>query len=100
MLDGASLGRFDSASPTSRGRKMITAHFPIVIAGSGNNLDECWAAAHAKRSATNFHGDGPDQCGDMCAWMQNYTTARYHEALVDPFGAELISEVKEFAFRR
>jgi MoaA/NifB/PqqE/SkfB family radical SAM enzyme len=62
-------------------------------------VDECWAAAQTQKDATNFHGDGPNQCGDLCAWMQNYTTARYHEALVDPLGAGLISEIREFAFR-
>lgn len=63
------------------------------------NLDECWASANKLKSATNFHGPGPDQCGDMCAWMQNYTTGRYYEFLTNPFGAGAVSEIKEFAFQ-
>ncbi len=65
-----------------------------------DSVDACWAAAHASRSATDFHGPGPEQCGDMCAWMQNYSTARYHDVLTDPLHAGLVSEVKEFAFTR
>ncbi|HPO14469.1 MAG TPA: radical SAM protein [Candidatus Hydrogenedentes bacterium] len=64
-----------------------------------DTVDDCWAAAHAQKSASHFHGPGPGQCGDMCAWMQNYTTARYHHVLTDPFHAGLISEIREFAFR-
>jgi len=63
------------------------------------NLDECWDAAMNLKSATNFHGPGPNQCGDMCAWMQNYTTGRYYEFLTNPLGAGAISEIKEFAFQ-
>jgi hypothetical protein len=62
-------------------------------------LDDAWAAAHKLKSATDFHGMGPEQCGDTCAWMQNYTTARYHDFLTDPLGAGIISEIKEFAFQ-
>lgn len=64
------------------------------------SLDECWAAAQAAKSANRFHGPGPEQCGDNCAWMQNYTTARYHNVLTDPLHAGLLSEIWEFAFRR
>ena len=65
-----------------------------------DSVDECWAAAQAAKSANHFHGPGPEQCGDNCAWMQNYTTARYHEFLTDPLHAGLVSEIREFAFRR
>ena len=64
-----------------------------------DNVDDCWEAAQAKMSATNFHGPGPDQCGDNCAWMQNYTTARYHQFLTDPLRSGIVSEIKEFAFQ-
>lgn len=62
-------------------------------------VDECWAAARQKMSPTDFHGPGPNQCGDNCAWMQNYTTGRYHEFLTDPLHAGIFSEIREFAFR-
>ncbi len=62
-------------------------------------VDACWAAANGMKNAANFHGPGPDQCGDNCAWMQNYTTARYHHVLTDPLHAGLVSEIREFAFR-
>jgi MoaA/NifB/PqqE/SkfB family radical SAM enzyme len=65
-----------------------------------DTVDSCWAAAQALKSANHFHGPGPGQCGDMCAWMQNYTTARYHDVLTDPLHAGLVSEVWDFAFRR
>ena len=63
------------------------------------NVDECWQAANQLKTANNFHGPGPDQCGDMCAWMQNYTTARYYEFLTNPLGAGVWSELKEFGFQ-
>jgi MoaA/NifB/PqqE/SkfB family radical SAM enzyme len=63
------------------------------------NVDEAWEAAQRMKSATDFHGPGPEQCGDTCAWMQNYTTARYLEFLKDPLGAGAVSEIKEFSFR-
>jgi len=63
-----------------------------------DNVDQAWAAAHQLKSATDFHGPGPLQCGDTCAWMQNYTTARYHDFLTDPLGSGIISEIREFAF--
>ncbi len=63
------------------------------------NVDDCWAAAHKLKSATNFHGSGPLQCGDNCAWMQNYTTDRYHEFLTDPLHSGIISEIREFVFK-
>ncbi len=63
------------------------------------NVDDCWDVAQKLMSATNFHGPGPKQCGDNCAWMQNYTTARYHEFLTKPLRSGIVSEIREFAFR-
>jgi len=63
------------------------------------NLDECWADAHRLKSATNFHGFGEKQCGDMCAWMQNYTTGRYYEFISNPLGSGIFSEINEFVYR-
>jgi MoaA/NifB/PqqE/SkfB family radical SAM enzyme len=62
-------------------------------------VDSSWAAAQKMKNATDFHGAGPEQCGDMCAWMQNYTTARYHDVLTDPLHSGLLSEIWDFAFR-
>ncbi len=64
-----------------------------------NHLDAAWEAADKLFTARDFHGPGPNQCGDTCAWMQNYTTARYHDFLTDPLRAGMFSEIKEFAFR-
>ena len=64
-----------------------------------DNVDDCWEAARKLMSATEFHGPGPQQCGDNCAWMQNYTTARYHEFLTDPLRSGIVSEINEFAFQ-
>jgi len=64
-----------------------------------NTVDECWEAVQRVKSANNFHGPGPDQCGDNCAWMQNYTTARYHDFLTNPLRSGIISEIKQFAFQ-
>ena len=76
-------------------------HVPPVYVNllDHETLDACWAAAQELQSATNFHGPGPHQCGDLCAWMQNYTTARYHDALVDPLHAGLVGEIRDFSFR-
>jgi MoaA/NifB/PqqE/SkfB family radical SAM enzyme len=63
------------------------------------NVDKCWEAANRLMSATNFHGPGALQCGDNCAWMQNYTTGRYHDFITDPFRSGIISEIREFVFQ-
>ena len=34
-----------------------------------DDLDGVWEEAHRLMSATNFHGQGPNQCGDNCAWL-------------------------------
>jgi molybdenum cofactor biosynthesis enzyme MoaA len=64
-----------------------------------DNLDQCWQSANKLVSATNFHGPGKHQCGDNCAWMQNYTTARYHEFIIDPLRSGIFSEIKEFVYQ-
>ena len=63
-----------------------------------DTVDEAYQAAQKMLSANNFHGPSKEQCGDTCAWMQNYTTARYHQFLTDPLGSGIVSEIKEFAF--
>jgi MoaA/NifB/PqqE/SkfB family radical SAM enzyme len=64
-----------------------------------DTLDAAWEAATRLRSPARFHGPGPQQCGDNCAWMQNYTTGRYHDLLTDPLHSGILSEIKEFAFK-
>lgn len=63
------------------------------------NVDECWEAANKLKSAANFHGPGALQCGDNCAWMQNYTTGRYHEFINSPLRSGIFSEIREFVFQ-
>lgn len=62
-------------------------------------VDDCWEAADELKRAANFHGQGAEQCGDMCAWMQNYTTARYHHLLTNPLRSGIVSEIRDFAFK-
>lgn len=57
------------------------------------------AAYEAGRKLINpsfFHGPAKNQCGGQCAWMQNYTTARYVEGLVHPVRSGLAGEMFEF----
>ncbi len=37
---------------------------------------------------------GSEQCLDNCAWIKNYTTARYHEFLPDSLDSGIVSEIK------
>ncbi len=49
------------------------------------NVKELHKAAKKIFDATNFHGDGPNQCHGHCAWMQNCVTDVYFRALVEGF---------------
>lgn len=80
-----------------RGPKHVDPVYVNVL--EYQNLDAVWAAADRMKSAAHFHGPGLEQCGDNCAWMQNYTTARYHEFLTDPLGSGIFSELREFMFQ-
>ena len=60
-------------------------------------FDEAYEAGRKLINPDNFHGLGPQQCGGNCAWMQNYTTARYVEGLIHPIRSGILSEIKEFA---
>jgi len=61
-------------------------------------FDQAYAAAGSKINPDNFHGNGKDQCGGDCAWMQNYTTSRYLEGLTHPVRSGFMQELIEFAF--
>jgi MoaA/NifB/PqqE/SkfB family radical SAM enzyme len=61
------------------------------------SFDAAYRAAREKIDPDNFHGRGERQCGGQCAWMQNYTTARYMQGLSDPVGSGIFSEMFEFA---
>jgi MoaA/NifB/PqqE/SkfB family radical SAM enzyme len=60
-------------------------------------FDEAYEAGRKLINPDNFHGLGTEQCGGNCAWMQNYTTARYVEGLMHPVRSGIFSEIKEFA---
>jgi MoaA/NifB/PqqE/SkfB family radical SAM enzyme len=64
------------------------------------NLDQAWDAGRERISATNFFGEGHDQCGDVCMYMKTYTTARYFECLSNPIGSGYLSEMMEFVFSK
>jgi len=61
------------------------------------------AAYEAGRRLVNpnfFHGAARNQCGGDCAWMQNYTTARYLDGIKHPLGSGFLGELYEFALSR
>lgn len=62
-------------------------------------LDDAWETGRHHISATNFYGDGDDQCGEVCMYMKTYTTARYFEALANPLQSGYLSEMFDFVFR-
>lgn len=61
------------------------------------HLDEAYEEGRRSIDPTFFHGSGPRQCGGNCAWMQNYTTARYVEGLAHPLRSGIFQEMFEFA---
>lgn len=63
-----------------------------------DSFDAAYAAGRAQVNPDSFHGPAINQCGGQCAWMQNYTTARYMDGLTDPLGSGIASEFFEFAF--
>jgi MoaA/NifB/PqqE/SkfB family radical SAM enzyme len=63
------------------------------------SVDEAWNTGLRHISATNFYGEDEDQCGEVCMYMKTYSTARYFEALKNPFQSSYLSEMIEFVFR-
>ena len=64
-----------------------------------SHFDKAYQAGRRAVNPDNFHGTAANQCGGDCAWMQNYTTARYMEGITHPVGSGFLSEFIEFAFR-
>jgi len=61
------------------------------------SLDQAYEAGRRSIDPNFFHGPSPRQCGGDCAWMQNYTTARYGEGLAHPLRSGILQEMFEFA---
>ena len=60
------------------------------------NVDEMHKAAKKIIDATNFHGDGANQCQGHCAWMQNVVTDVYARALIlGFFDSGILNEIRE-----
>ncbi len=61
------------------------------------SFDQAYQAARKIINPDFFHGPDQLQCGGQCAWMQNYTTARYLEGITHPVSSGIIPELFEFA---
>ena len=62
-------------------------------------FDEAYAAGRRLINPDFFHGPARNQCGGECAWMQNYTTARYMDGISRPLQSGIVGEIFEFALR-
>ncbi len=62
-------------------------------------FDEAYEAGRRLINPNFFHGPARNQCGGECAWMQNYTTARYMEGISRPVRSGLAREILEFAIQ-
>lgn len=62
------------------------------------SFDEAYRAGAEQLNPNFFHGQARNQCGGSCAWMQNYTTARYMDGITNPLGSGFLMEMYEFAF--
>ncbi len=63
------------------------------------SFDDAYEAGRKLVNPDFFHGHAKNQCGGECAWMQNYTTARYMDGVVAPMKSGLAGEVFEFALK-
>lgn len=63
-------------------------------------FDEAYEAGRQRVNPNFFHGPAANQCGGNCAWMQNYTTARYLDGIREPLRSGLLGELYEFALSR
>ncbi len=64
------------------------------------SFDEAYEAGRKLVNPDFFHGPARNQCGGQCAWMQNYTTARYMEGIRYPLKSGLLQELIEFTTQR
>lgn len=62
-------------------------------------FDEAYEAGRRLINPDFFHGPARNQCGGECAWMQNYTTARYMEGIIRPLRSGILGEIFEFAWK-
>ena len=63
-------------------------------------FDDAYEAGRKLINPDNFHGKAANQCGGDCAWMQNYTTARYGAGLSSFRESGLIGEITDFILKR
>lgn len=64
-----------------------------------NSFDEAYREGCRYINPNFFHGPAKNQCGGECAWMQNYTTARYLEGITHPLKSGLVREIFEFSMQ-
>lgn len=60
------------------------------------SLDDVYQAAAKIICVDNIHGQGPNQCGADCNWMQNYVSDIYVRSLTEPVKSNLLLEMAEF----
>jgi MoaA/NifB/PqqE/SkfB family radical SAM enzyme len=65
-----------------------------------STFDEAYEAGRMSVNPNFFHGPARNQCGGECAWMQNYTTARYMDGITDLVGSGIFQEIFEFALKK
>jgi len=63
-------------------------------------FDEAYEAGRRLINPNFFHGPAQNQCGGRCAWMQNYTTARYLDGILHPVRSGIMQEMFEFAINK
>ncbi len=63
-------------------------------------FDQAYEAGRRRINPNFFHGQAKNQCGGNCAWMQNYTTARYMDGITNPLNSGFLTELHEFALNR
>lgn len=61
-----------------------------------DSFDEAYRAGAKRVNPNFFHGPADNQCGGQCAWMQNYTTARYMDGIIHPLSSGFMSDIYEF----
>lgn len=79
--------------PCRAAQRVSPVNIPLTAFRS---FDEAYREGRRHIDPDNFHGMDAGQCGGNCAWMQNYTTARYAEGLRRPLRSGIFSEIREF----
>lgn len=60
-------------------------------------FDDAYSYANKIINSSFFHGNDKNQCGGECSWMQNYTTSRYMDGVINPLKSGILNEISEFA---